>query len=187
MRRLARRFRPLRRRRGRGLSEPEASLSTRAGGAEPRRRSEPEASLSTSFPIDHIGIVVSDLEAAERIYTETLKFSRLYHETVEEQGVEIVGIAAGNAVIELLKPLSSDSAIEKFRGDAPSKLHHVAYRVDDIRAELARLKAQGVRLIDETPRKGAHGNTIAFLHPKSTGGVLIELCQKSPSYADMAR
>jgi methylmalonyl-CoA/ethylmalonyl-CoA epimerase len=88
-------------------------------------------------------------------------------------------VSAGDAVIELLKPLAPSSAIDKFRGDAPSKLHHIAYRVDDIRAELARLKAQGVRLIDETPRKGAHGNTIAFLHPKSTGGVLIELCQRA--------
>lgn len=113
------------------------------------------------------------------MYVETLAFAERYHETVAEQGVEIVGVAAGDAVIELLKPLSPDSPIEKFRGDAPSRLHHIAYRVDDILAELDRLKAQGVRLIDETPRKGAHGNTIAFLHPKSTGGVLIELCQRS--------
>jgi methylmalonyl-CoA/ethylmalonyl-CoA epimerase len=129
------------------------------------------------YPIDHVGIVVGDLDAAERVYTETLGFSRLYRETVQEQGVEIVGIAAGGSVIELMRALSPDSPIEKFRGDAPSKLHHVAYRVDDIRAELARLKGRGVRLIDETPRKGAHGNTIAFLHPRDTGGVLIELCQ----------
>ena len=80
-------------------------------------------------------------------------------------------------IIELLRPLLETSPIAKFRGDSPAKLHHTAYRVDDIVAELGRLKARGVRLIDEVPRRGAHGNTIAFLHPKSTGGVLIELCQ----------
>ena len=84
---------------------------------------------------------------------------------------------AGDAIVELLRPLDPDSPIARFRGKAESKLHHTAYRVADIGAELARLKANGVRLIDEQPRKGAHGNTVAFLHPSSTGGVLIELCQ----------
>ena len=75
-------------------------------------------------------------------------------------------------------PLEADSPIARFLGDAPTKLHHTAYRVDDVAAKLAELKAKGVRFIDERPRKGAHGNLIAFLHPKSTGGVLIELCQR---------
>jgi methylmalonyl-CoA epimerase len=122
---------------------------------------------------------VADLDATVRLYTETLGFSKLYHETVADQGVEIVGISVGDSVIELLRPLAEDSPIARFRGDAPTKMHHIAYRVKDIIAELARLKTSGVRLIDETPRKGAHGNTIAFLHPKSTGGVLTELCQKA--------
>jgi methylmalonyl-CoA epimerase len=128
-------------------------------------------------PLDHVAIVVKDLAATVALYTETLGFSRVYHETVADQGVEIVGLRTGDAVIELLRPLSEESPIAKFRGEAATKLHHTAYRVDDVRAELARLKASGVRLIDEEPRRGAHGNTIAFLHPKSTGGVLIELCQ----------
>jgi len=128
-------------------------------------------------PLDHVAIVVKDLDATVAFYTGTLGFSRVYHETVADQGVEIVGLRTGDAVIELLRPLGPDSPIARFRGDAAAKLHHTAYRVDDIRAELARLKAAGVRLIDEEPRPGAHGNTIAFLHPKSTGGVLIELCQ----------
>jgi methylmalonyl-CoA/ethylmalonyl-CoA epimerase len=76
-----------------------------------------------------------------------------------------------------LRPLDADSPVARFRGDAPSKLHHTAYRVPDLAAELARLRDEGIRLIDQAPRKGAHGNLIAFLHPKSTGGVLIELCQ----------
>jgi methylmalonyl-CoA epimerase len=128
-------------------------------------------------PLDHVAIVVKDLDAAVALYTQTLGFSRVYHETVADQGVEIVGLRTGDAVIELLRPLSEDSPIAKFRGDSETKLHHTAYRIGDIHAELARLKAEGVRLIDEEPRLGAHGNTIAFLHPKSTGGVLIELCQ----------
>ena len=129
-------------------------------------------------PIDHVAIVVADLEASIAFYTQTLGFSEVYREIVADQGVEAVGLRTGDAVIELLRPLDESSPIAKFRGDAPAKLHHTAYRVADVAAELARLKALGVRLIDETPRPGAHGNTIAFLHPKSTGGVLIELCQR---------
>jgi methylmalonyl-CoA epimerase len=129
-------------------------------------------------PIDHIAIVVADLEATVTMYTETLGFSEVYREIVEDQGVEVVGLRTGDAIIELLRPLDETSPIAKFRGDAETKLHHTAYRVSDLSGELARLKARGVRLIDEQPRRGAHGNTIAFLHPRSTGGVLIELCQR---------
>lgn len=129
--------------------------------------------------IDHVAIVVRDLEAAIRLYTQTLGFTVLYRETIADQNVEAVGLEAGDSVIELLRPLSEDSPIAKFRGDASTKLHHTAYRVDDLRAKLAELKARGVRLIDEEPRKGAHGNLIAFLHPKSTDGVLVELCQRA--------
>jgi methylmalonyl-CoA epimerase len=129
-------------------------------------------------PIDHIAIVVADLEAAVSLYIQTLGFSEVYREIVEDQGVEVVGLRTGEAIIELLRPLDEASPIARFRGDAASKLHHTAYRVSDLSGELARLKARGVRLIDEQPRRGAHGNTIAFLHPRSTGGVLIELCQR---------
>jgi methylmalonyl-CoA epimerase len=127
--------------------------------------------------IDHVAIVVKDLEATIRLYTETLGFTEVYREVVADQGVEAVGLAAGDSIIELLLPLDEQSPIAAFRGDAATRLHHTAYRVDDLPAKLAGLKAKGVRLIDEHPRKGAHGNSIAFLHPKSTGGVLIELCQ----------
>jgi methylmalonyl-CoA/ethylmalonyl-CoA epimerase len=129
-------------------------------------------------PIDHIAIVVSDLETTLTLYTQTLGFTLVYRETVADQGVEAVGLRSGDAIIELLRPLDAGSPVALFRGNAATKLHHTAYRVTDIVAELARLRAAGVRLIDETPRRGAHGNTIAFLHPKSTGGVLIELCQR---------
>jgi methylmalonyl-CoA epimerase len=128
-------------------------------------------------PIDHVAIVVKDLDAAIALYTETLGFSFVYREIVADQGIEAVGVRTGDAVIELLRPLDEESPIAKYRGDAQTRLHHTAYRVADIRSELARLKAAGIRLIDEEPRPGAHGNTIAFLHPKSTAGTLIELCQ----------
>ena len=131
--------------------------------------------------IDHIAIVVKDLEATITLYTETLGFSPVYRETIEDQGIEAVGLQAGDSIIELLRPLDEESSIAKFRGDAETKLHHTAYRVDDIEASLADLKAKGVRLIDEHARKGAHGNLIAFLHPKATQGVLIELCQRPSS------
>ena len=127
--------------------------------------------------IDHIAIVVADLDATIALYTQTLGFEQVYRETVADQGIEAVGLKAGESVIELLRPLDENSPIAKFRGEAKTKLHHTAYRVGNLQAELDRLKAAGVRLIDERPRKGAHGNLIAFLHPKSTGGVLIELCQ----------
>jgi methylmalonyl-CoA/ethylmalonyl-CoA epimerase len=128
--------------------------------------------------IDHVAIVVRDLDAAIALYTQTLGFQPVYRETIVDQGVEAVGLQAGDSVIELLLPLDPDSPIARFRGDAETKLHHTAYRVDDIETAIADYKSKGVRLIDEHPRKGAHGNRIAFLHPKSTGGVLIELCQR---------
>ncbi|HVA34255.1 MAG TPA: methylmalonyl-CoA epimerase [Candidatus Baltobacteraceae bacterium] len=129
--------------------------------------------------IDHVAIVVKDLEATLRLYTQTLGFKEIYREVIYDQGVEAVGLAAGESVIELLLPLDEQSPIARYRGEAATKLHHTAYRVEDLAAKLTELRAAGVALIDERPRKGAHGNLIAFLHPKSTGGVLIELCQPS--------
>jgi methylmalonyl-CoA epimerase len=127
--------------------------------------------------IDHIAIVVKDLDATLGLYTQTLGFRQVYREIVSDQGVEAVGLEAGDSFVELLRPLDEASPIARFRGEAATKLHHTAYRVADIDAALEGLKAKGVRLIDERARKGAHGNLIAFLHPKATGGVLIELCQ----------
>ncbi len=133
----------------------------------------------TSLQIDHVAIVVADLPSALELYTRTLGFTQLYRETLEDQGVEAVGLRAGESTIELLRPLDETSAIARYRGDVPMKLHHTAYRVSNLETELARLKRAGVRLIDEHPRRGAQGNAIAFLHPKSTGGVLIELVEKA--------
>jgi methylmalonyl-CoA epimerase len=130
--------------------------------------------------IDHVAIVVKDLEATVRFYTRVLGFKEAFREVVYDQGVETVGLEAGRSFVELLLPLEENSPIARYRGDAPAKLHHTAYRVDDIEGKLAELKAAGVQLIDEHPRRGAHHNMIAFLHPKATGGVLVELCQRRP-------
>lgn len=140
-------------------------------------RAPPEATME----IDHVAIVVKDLEQTLRLYTETLGFKEVYREVIYDQGVEAVGLEAGASTVELLLPLDPDSPVARYRGDAASRLHHTAYRVEDLAAKLAELKAKGVRLIDERPRKGANGSLIAFLHPKATGGVLIELCEHKPS------
>jgi methylmalonyl-CoA/ethylmalonyl-CoA epimerase len=132
-------------------------------------------------PLDHVALVVADLAESQATY-EALGFAVCYRERVEDQGVDIVGLQAGDSTIELLRPLSPDSPLVRFLGDKKSRLHHFAYRVDDIAAELTALKAKGVRLIDEHPRRGAHGNLIAFIHPSDTGGTLVELCQ--PEAAD---
>jgi methylmalonyl-CoA epimerase len=129
-------------------------------------------------PIDHVALVVADLTQAEQIY-RSLGFEVRYRERVADQGVDIVGMRAGHSTIELLKALAADSALERFRGDKPTRLHHIAYRVADIEGELARLRTAGIRLIDDRPRRGAHGNLIAFIHPSATGGVLVEVCQPS--------
>jgi methylmalonyl-CoA/ethylmalonyl-CoA epimerase len=133
--------------------------------------------MTGSWPIDHIAIVADDLDATIALYTTRLGFRQLYREIVADQGVEAAGLQAGESVVELLRALDENSAIARYRGDAPTKLHHVAYRVENIESTLAELKANGIRLIDETPRRGAQGKRIAFLHPASTAGVLIELCE----------
>ncbi len=133
--------------------------------------------MRESWPLDHVAIVVADLERSVALYTEQLRFAQLYRETIADQGVEAVGLKAGDSVIELLRPLDDASPVARYRGGAASKLHHVAFRVEDIETTLAQLKADGIRLIDEKPRSGAHGNRVAFLHPSSTEGVLIELCE----------
>ena len=126
--------------------------------------------------LDHVAVVVADLEEAQRLY-ETLGFSVRYRERVEDQGVDIVGLRAGESTIELLKPVGTDSRLIHFLGERRSRLHHLAYRVVDIERELTRLQSVGVPLIDQVARRGAHGNRIAFIHPSFTGGTLIELCQ----------
>lgn len=130
--------------------------------------------------LDHVGIAVRDLNDAFRFYREDLGLEIDAAEEVGSQHVRAHFIPVGESALELLEATSADSAIAKFVGKRGPGLHHVALRVDDIRAALAELKARGVRLIDEQPRPGAHHSLVAFLHPASTHGVLVELKQILP-------
>lgn len=127
--------------------------------------------------ISHIGIAVRDLAAAQALFATLLGTNEIHHEVVEDQGVAIASFAVGDSIIELTAPLNEASPISAFLQKRGEGIHHLALEVDDVASELARLKAEGIRLIDETPRDGAHDMRIAFLHPKSTNGVLVELCQ----------
>jgi LAO/AO transport system kinase len=125
--------------------------------------------------LDHVGIAVSDLDAALRFYCDALGLEVETPEDVASQRVRAHFIPAGEATIELLEATAEDSPIAKYVAKRGPGLHHITLRVDDIRAALARLKAKGVRLIDEQPREGAHGSLVAFVHPSSAHGVLVEL------------
>jgi methylmalonyl-CoA/ethylmalonyl-CoA epimerase len=129
--------------------------------------------------VDQVSVAVHDLDDATRIYETLLGIPATHDEVVEEQGVatRFFPLPGGMTVVEALCPTGPDTPVGKFLEKRGPGVHHIAFRVDDLVAELARLKKRGVRLIDEAPRLGAEGKLIAFLHPKETGGVLIELCQ----------
>lgn len=127
--------------------------------------------------IDHVGVAVEDLDEAVALYRDKLGMSEQHRETVEEFGVDAVLLEIGEGHIELLTPVSSGSGVGKFLERHGPGMHHVAYRTDDIEAALRAVRAAGLRLIDEQPRAGIRGSRVAFLHPKSTGGVLTELVE----------
>jgi len=127
--------------------------------------------------IDHIGVAVEDLDAALALYERDYDMELVHREVVEEQGVEAVLLDVGENHVELLAPLGPDTPVGKFLARRGPGLHHVAYQTADIAAELERLRAAGVRLIDEQPRAGIRGSRVAFLHPKSSGGVLTEIVE----------
>lgn len=127
--------------------------------------------------MDHIGVAVEDLDAAIELYNQRFEMGAQHREVVEEQGVEAVLLEIGEGHVELLKPLSPDTPVGKFLAAKGPGLHHVAYQTSDIDAALERVKAAGLRLIDETPRIGIRGSRVAFLHPKATGGVLTEIVE----------
>jgi len=128
--------------------------------------------------IDHIGIAVTSIAEAAKFWENTLGLKITATEEVAEQKVITAFIPCGDSEVELLQATAEDSPIAKFIESKGCGIQHIAFRVDDIEAALAELKAQGIRLIDEKPRRGAGGAQIAFLHPKATGGVLLELCQR---------
>ncbi|HAI86873.1 MAG TPA: methylmalonyl-CoA epimerase [Firmicutes bacterium] len=128
--------------------------------------------------VDHIGVAVSNLEEALKIYTEVLGLKLHGTEVVEEQKVRVAFLPVGDTEIELLESTDPEGPIAKFIEKRGQGMQHIALRVDDIDEALERMRQKGVRLIDEKPRYGAGGARIAFLHPKSTGGVLVELCER---------
>jgi methylmalonyl-CoA epimerase len=127
--------------------------------------------------IDHMGVAVTDINAALAFYRDVLGLSVVHRETVAEQGVEAVLLDVGDSHVELIAPLGPETGVARFLAQRGPGLHHVAYRVDDIEATLASLSAAGVRLIDERPRTGIRGSRVAFVHPAATGGVLTEIVE----------
>ena len=132
--------------------------------------------------IDHIGVAVDDLDGAIALYGQRLGMELQHRETVEEQGVEAVLLGVGESHIELLRPLGPDTAVARFLDRNGPGLHHVAYATDDIEQALESVRSAGLELIDEQPRKGIRNSRVAFLHPKSTGGVLTELVEATEAH-----
>ncbi len=129
--------------------------------------------------IDHIGIAVKNLDEALAFYEEALGLKSTGTEVVEEQKVKVAFLPLGESKLELLESTAPDGPVAKFIETRGEGVQHIAVRVDDIDTKLRELEARGVRLIDKSPRYGAGGARIAFLHPKSTSGILLELCQRS--------
>ena len=127
--------------------------------------------------VDHIGVATRSIEESLKFWRDALGLEVKHTETVEEQGVHVAMLPVGEPRVELLEPTGPASPVAKFLEKRGPGIHHVAVRVEDIRESLARLKAVGARLIDEEPRAGAGGCLVAFVHPSSSGGVLLELVE----------
>ena len=132
--------------------------------------------------VDHIGVAVEDIDAALALYERDYEMTLVHREVVDSQGVEAVLLDVGENHVELLAPLGPDTPVGKFLAKRGPGMHHVAYQVTDIEAALASLRDAGVRLIDEQPRTGIRGSRVAFLHPKSSGGVLTEIVQPAKGH-----
>lgn len=129
--------------------------------------------------VDHVGIAVPDLDAAVEHYQRVFGLEPAHREVVESQGVEEVLFRVGTSFVQLLGALGPDTPVGRFLDGRGPGVHHIAYRVDDVAAALDRLRDQGVRLVDQTPRPGSRGTTIAFVHPQDMSGVLVELVEVS--------
>lgn len=138
-----------------------------------------EPLMASPEKIDHIGIAVKNLEESVQFYTQVLGLKLEGIDTVESENVRVAFLAIGETRLELLEATSGDSAIAKFIEKKGEGIHHIALKVDNQQDRLNALKNAGIQLINETPKLGAHNNLVAFMHPKATKGVLIELCQKA--------
>ncbi|MDQ4048797.1 MAG: methylmalonyl-CoA epimerase [Actinomycetota bacterium] len=132
--------------------------------------------------IDHIGVAVEDLDESIALYRDRLGMREQHRQTVEEQGVEAALLEIGDSHVELITPIGPDTAVARFLERSGPGMHHVAYRTDDIQGALGRLRDAGLRLIDERPRTGIRESRVAFVHPKSTGGVLTEIVQPAEGH-----
>jgi methylmalonyl-CoA/ethylmalonyl-CoA epimerase len=132
--------------------------------------------------IDHVGVAVEDIDAAIALYERSFEMELAHRETVESQGVEAVLLDVGDGHVELLRPLGPETAVGKFLARKGPGLHHVAYAVEDIDATLGRLAAAGLELIDSEARVGIRESRVAFLHPRSTGGVLTEIVEPAKGH-----
>ena len=131
--------------------------------------------------INHIAIAVKDVEASSRLFSEVLGFSGGGIEIFDNFEVKVAFFAIGDVKIELVEPLNPDGGVAKFLAKRGEGIHHIAFEVDDVAAALDHYKSKGVRLINERPEPGANDTLVAFLHPKSTGGVLVEILQPATS------
>ena len=137
--------------------------------------------LSSVTAVSHIAIAVREADPLAELLVSALGATRGSEELLDQGGLRVVFVHLGPVTLELLEPRLADHAVAKFLDARGPGLHHVSLEVRDIVAQLAQAKAAGARLIDEAPRSGAHGSQVAFLHPKSLGGVLVELCQRPPA------
>lgn len=131
--------------------------------------------------LDHVNIAAPDAAAMAALFRKILGMEVTEEEVVRDQGVKVLKLATASATIEITEPLGPDTPVGRFLGKKGTAIHHLAFEVDDLAATLARLKADGVALVDEEPRIGASGHRIAFVHPKAFGGILVELVQAHPS------
>jgi methylmalonyl-CoA/ethylmalonyl-CoA epimerase len=129
--------------------------------------------------LDHVNIATPDADGTAKLLSDLFDLAVCKRTVVEDQGVKVVKLDAGNAVVELTEPLGPDTPVGRFLAKNRPGLHHLCFAVRDLRAEVARLKAKGAAFVNETPTIGAAGLPIVFLHPKSTGGVLVELVEKA--------
>jgi methylmalonyl-CoA/ethylmalonyl-CoA epimerase len=139
-----------------------------------REGTRKEALLTT---IDHVGIATPSLDEARALYEGVFGMQALFEEELPDQGTRVLMLGSGTSRVELLAPLRDESPVGRFLAERGAGVHHVAYQVDDLRAALARCSTAGLQLVDQAPRVGAGGHLVAFLHPRGTGRVLIELVE----------